>query len=205
MFPQPSCEAGDSISPALHTGKGRSKRLGNSFKEVPKLECELQFFVMTMLCSESIWYLLPTALLTPHSKLQTFQSWHFKASPLLLPCLPSQLAGNGARLPPTIRKNSPKAAQQPFLHALLLVRHLPGQLSRSPAPRPAFSPEEGNTDHLGSPEAPPRRTGRRNCREKWNQGSGYQLLAADMERLTSSSLSYLRACGHLSLLSGPGS
>lgn len=54
-----------------------------------------------------------------------------------------------------------------------------------------------------SPEAPPRRRGRRNCWEKWDQGSGHQPLAADMERLTSSSLSYLRACGHLSLLSGP--
>lgn len=148
---------------------------------------------------------MPRALLIPHAKLQAFQLWHFKASPLLLPHLPSRLAGNGAKLPPTVRKKWPKAAQQPFLHALLLVRHLPGQLSRCPAPRPAFSPGEGNTDHLGSPEVPSRRRGGRNCRERWSQGSGHQPLAADMERLTSSSLSYLRACGHLSLLSGPGS
>ena len=42
------------LFPLLYTGKGHSKRLGNSFKEVAKLEFELQVFVITVLCSETI-------------------------------------------------------------------------------------------------------------------------------------------------------
>ena len=42
------------LFPLLYTGKGHSKRLGNSFKEVAKLEFELQLFVITVLCSETM-------------------------------------------------------------------------------------------------------------------------------------------------------
>lgn len=42
------------LFPLLYTGKGHSKRLGNAFKEVARLEFELQLSVITGLCSETI-------------------------------------------------------------------------------------------------------------------------------------------------------
>lgn len=74
--------------------------------------------------------MIPLAQSTPHphAKLQAFQLWHFKASPLLTTPPPFPACREWSQTSSHSQKEVAKGSPTTFLHALLLVRHLPGQL-----------------------------------------------------------------------------